>query len=171
MSVVEDLDPFYDPDADDAWKVGAGEHELCHKKRGGRQAGRGAALHAPAERWAKENFPGCAFGKLEGYRYAGGRYVKSDFEGFADFHISCLDRRHIFIQVTTIGDVGKHLSKYRTGKWGTNGLPIKDYIRKWLLAGDEFVILGMEKRSGRWVAVETWVTSDMLESKRKEQKK
>jgi len=66
------------------------------------------------------------------------------------------------VQVTTQASVSAHMTKYRTGKWGTNKLPIRDYIRKWLNVGDEFVILGFEKVGSRWVATETWVISDML---------
>ena len=155
-------DPFYDPDDDLSWRGELSDKEPEHKRKAKRQSGRAAALHLPAERWANDRYPGCAWGKLEGYRYAGGRYVKTDFEGFADFLLSTADGRRIFVQVTTKADVAAHLRKYRSGTWGTNKLPIRDYIRKWLSVGDTFVILGFEKVGNRWVARETWVTSEML---------
>jgi hypothetical protein len=140
------------------------DHVPIHKDNRDRPKAMGAALHGPAERWAQDRFPGCAWGKLEGYRYVGGRYVKTDFEGFADFQLSHEGRR-VFVQVTTQSSVSAHMTKYRTGRWGTNGKPIRDYIRKWLNVGDMFVILGFEKVGSRWVANETWVTSDMLKKK------
>lgn len=166
--MTHEPDHFYDGrDADfgspypEGYEPGA-EHEPKHKTKRDRPKGLGAALHGPAERWANERFPNCAWGKLEGYRYVGGHYVKTDFEGFADFQLSTLDRRKVFVQVTTQAQVSAHLTKYRTGKWGSNKKPIRDYIRKWLAVGDEFVILGFEKVGSRWVAHETWVTSEML---------
>ena len=159
------FDDGRDADFGSEWPEGyepGAEHEPKHKTKKDRPKGLGAALHGPAERWAQDRFPNCAWGKLEGYRYVGGHYVKTDFEGFADFQLSTPDRRKVFVQVTTQAQVSAHLTKYRTGKWGTNGKPIRHYIRKWLNVGDEFVILGFEKVGSRWVATQTWVTSEML---------
>jgi hypothetical protein len=154
------------PDFGSEWPEGYDklkEHTPKHKDKTSRPKGRGADLHKPAEKWFRELYPHGAWGPLYGYRYAGGRYISSDFCGFGDF-LGVIDGQTMIVQVTTLADVGAHLRKYSNPKNTWKERPICDYIHEFLSAGTWFVILGFYKEEGSryWSVKETNVTKELL---------
>lgn len=171
--MTHEPDPFDDGrDVDfgseypEGYEPGA-DHEPKHKTKRESKTGpkRGADLHKPFHRLANERFPGCFIGKLEGYRYAGGNYVKSDFCGFGDFLIQAKWGVQYIVQVTTESDVDAHLVKYTSASktFGPNKTPIGKLLREFLQAGGRFYIVGMYKGKKEWKANWHFITEKEMD--------